>query len=224
MTAGELKHRAPRALTISGDLSSVLASLAARDARQPVGEVDLDQLFAIEVALGFSFPDDILAAYAAPLPSLRASHRFSLADIIGHCGRLREAGLRGDLIGIACEGESEFVIDKRNAEGGRTVVCQLDQSGQEITRRFEPVEFLCEIAKLDRDNTALPAVGFAATLHRKPPMARAPGRHVIHAKFGRGTAFSEKGDGPKRKVTCDFPGVGLKVIQARFLRFEDEQQ
>ena len=213
--------RVPRALRVEPELAALLSSLAGREGRPPSGHVDLDALFAIEVALTHTFNDDLLAALAADLPALRASHGFGLAEIIGHCGRLRDSRLRGDLIGIACDDACEYVLDKRNADAVKTVVCRLERGGgSTISERLSVAEFLVLAAK-QVSPSPNPIEPFAASLHRRPPMANTPGRVVVHKVFGRGTAFSEKGDGPNRKVTCDFPGRGLKVIQARFLTFDD---
>ena len=47
--------------------------------------------------------------------------------------------------------------------------------------------------------------------------AFAPGTRVVHATFGEGRVLNSDGEGPKQKLTIDFPGVGKKVIVARFV-------
>ena len=43
------------------------------------------------------------------------------------------------------------------------------------------------------------------------------GARVFHATFGEGRVFSSDGRGSRKKLTIDFPGVGRKVIVARFV-------
>lgn len=217
MSVREGAGRQPRALEVPKDLAATLAALCRGAGTRAEGVLDLDTLFAIEVALSYSFADDLLAAFAADVPLLRDTFQFGLSHVIGHCGRLRDARARGDLIGIACTDDVEYAIDKRSGGGEQTIVCCMRPGEPSILERLD----LCTLLlRLGGDGD--PGDGaFTAALHRKPAMANVPGQTVTHKVFGRGTAFSEKGDGPTRKVTCDFPGLGLKVIQARFLSFDE---
>jgi DNA helicase II / ATP-dependent DNA helicase PcrA len=43
------------------------------------------------------------------------------------------------------------------------------------------------------------------------------GVRVFHATFGEGRVTSSEGMGPRKKLTIDFPGVGRKVIVAKFV-------
>ena len=45
------------------------------------------------------------------------------------------------------------------------------------------------------------------------------GAVVDHPSFGRGRVARINGQGPNAKVTVQFPGVGTKVVVARFLDF-----
>ena len=45
----------------------------------------------------------------------------------------------------------------------------------------------------------------------------APGARVFHASFGEGFVIDADGEGPRQKLTIDFPHVGRKVIVARFV-------
>ncbi|MBI5511251.1 MAG: UvrD-helicase domain-containing protein [Deltaproteobacteria bacterium] len=45
----------------------------------------------------------------------------------------------------------------------------------------------------------------------------AVGSRVHHSTFGEGRVLASDGEGPRRKLTIDFPGVGRKVIVARFV-------
>ena len=44
-----------------------------------------------------------------------------------------------------------------------------------------------------------------------------PGTRIIHATFGEGKVVSSDGAGRGEKLTIQFPGVGRKVIVARFV-------
>ena len=217
------KIRAPRPLVISDDLAGFLGALLEREGGEPAGHVNLDILHPIEVTLGFQFNDDLLAAFAAPLRSLVADISFALSEVVGHCGELRELRARGDLIGVAADDDGIWVIDKRTTRNDATTTTIRRARGLrgrvEVSGKQSLVAFLSEVTDIPPQRRGAP---FSATLHRKAPMADTPGRAITHAKFGRGIAFSETGTGPTRKVTCDFPSVGLKVIQARFLTFLDE--
>lgn len=223
MSTEESKIRAPRTLVINDDLAGFLGALLERENADPTGHVNLDVLHPIEVTLGFQFNDDLLAAFAAPLRSLAADISFGLSEVVGHCGELRELRARGDLIGIAADDDGIWVIDKRTTRNDAittTIGRARGMRGRvEVTGKQSLLEFLSEVTDIAPQRRGPP---FVATLHRKAPMADTPGRAVTHGKFGPGTAFSETGTGPTRKVTCDFPSVGLKVIQARFLTFLDE--
>lgn len=209
--------RVPRAIELSPPLASLLADIASRDGQPLSGHVEIDKLIPVEVTVGHQFADDLLAAFALSSSSLRASHGIGLANVVGHSGRLAASGMRGDLIGIACHGDDEFAIDKRTAAADHTELLRFAGGEKRVAERFSLLEFLRRVA----GNLRTTGAAFEASLHRPAPMSAAPGRVVEHKVFGRGTAFSEKGDGPTRKVTCDFPGRGLKVIQARFLTFID---
>ena len=205
--------RGPRKLSTAPGLARLLGGLRERYQVTALAEVDLDELHGVEVATGFHFPDDILAVYAARLPPLREVG-FSVGEIVGHCGRLRDLGARGDLVGVA---ETDigvlWAIDKRRASGESTRLTRIEDA-----RPLETAELESWVRSIAGDAGGEP---LDAALHRKPPMADSGGRRVRHPTFGIGTAFTESGVGPTRKVTCDFPGLGLKTIQARFLEFLD---
>jgi hypothetical protein len=208
--------RAPRPLAVRAELAALLGAHRAAnpDHADQAAELDLDALHGVEVAVSFTFADDILAVWAADLVALRA-HRFALGEVVGHCGRLRDRGARGDLIGVAAGPEDMWAIDKRRARVDVTSLCRLE--GADIVETVELIEWV----RLAAGPAPTSGPPLSPVLHRKPAMADTPGRRVRHGKFGLGTAFAEHGMGPTRKVTCDFPGVGLKVIQARFLEFLD---
>lgn len=204
--------RSQRRLAIDVELAALLGGLRERDGASDLAEVDLDALFGVETTVAFHFADDLLAALSARIPALvRAG--FVVAEIVGHCGRLRDRGARGDLIGVARTDDEIWAIDKRHAAADRTRLVPVRDSSC-----GDPLALIDWIRSLAGDARGEPLI---AALHRKPPMADAGGRRVRHPKFGLGTAFSEAGLGPNRKVTCDFPGLGLKTIQARFLEFLD---
>lgn len=211
-TNGLAEPRGPRPLEVAEPLARLLCGLRAAAGVEAPAQVDLDVLHGVEVAVGFRFADDILAAWGAGLPALEA-HGFAPQKVVAHCGRLRERGVRGDFIGVATDPDGAWAIDKRGAAGGPTRLSRIEDGDVVETLEIEPW-----VRRLAGDADGPPET-FA--LHRKPPMADTPGRPIMHKKFGRGTAFAESGVGPTRKVTCDFPGLGLKIIQARFLEFLD---
>lgn len=210
---GDRQRRGPRRLEISDALAALLGGLRERHAVTALPEVDLDQLHGVEIAVSFHFADDILAVWAARIPPLVAVG-FTAGEVVGHCGRLRDLRARGDLLGVAETDAGElWAIDKRHAGEGATRLTRVNDA-----RTGEVLDLEAWVRQVAGDASGPP---LEAALHRKPPMAGAGGRRVRHAKFGLGTAFSESGLGPNRKVTCDFPGLGLKTIQARFLEFLD---
>jgi hypothetical protein len=208
------RDRSQRRLETPAELAALLGGLRARAGVRDLAEVDLDALFGVETTIAFHFADDMLAVFAARVPRLDALG-VKVGEVIGHCGRLRDLGARGDLIGVAATDSEMWAIDKRHASHAFTRLVAVTRSGTGET--IELLEFVRRHAGDDEPG----AEPLTAALHRKPPMAEAGGRRVRHAKFGLGRAFSESGVGPNRKVTCDFPGLGLKTIQARFLEFLD---
>lgn len=204
------RDRSQRRLDVEPQLAALLGGLRERDGVRDLAEVDLDALFGVETTIAFHFADDMLAVFAARVPALDAVG-LKVGEVIGHCGHLRELGARGDLIGVAATDAAIWAIDKRHATGVSTRLLPVSRS-----ETGEAIDLIDLVRDQAGDAAGEPLV---AALHRKPPMAGAGGRRVRHAKFGLGTAFSESGLGPNRKVTCDFPGLGLKTIQARFLEF-----
>jgi len=195
-------------------LAAQLSGLRASAGVTALAEVDLDALFGVEVAVGFRFADDILATFASRVPALEEAG-MTVAGVVGHCGQLRDLGARGDLIGVAATDGQMWAIDKRHATSASTLLVPVTRS--RVGAAVELAHFVREVA----GEAQAVEHNDVFSLHRKPPMAEAGGRRVRHGKFGLGTAFSESGLGPKRVVTCDFPGLGLKKIQARFLEFLD---
>ncbi len=225
--------RAPRKLVVEPGLAGVLCNQCT------TAQIDLGKLGPIEGTIGFRFADDILASFAAfhvssaHVPSVDGATagqpspvsplgelRFALGEVIGHTGRLREWGARGDLIGVAVDDEVVWAIDKRLAVAGSTSLVSVTRAiGAPIVGTPTPLlEFLKQTgARTDPGENR----SFEAVLYRPTAISDAPGRKVSHPTFGIGVAFTESGNGPTRKVKCDFPRVGLKVIQARFLTFHD---
>lgn len=213
------RDRSQRRLGAPPELAALLGRLRAAAGVRDLAEVDLDALFGVETTIAFHFADDMLAVFAARIPELDALG-VKVGEVVGHCGRLRDLGARGDLIGVAATDSEMWAIDKRRASAATTRLVAVTREG--TGEVIELIEFVRRHAgdagDVGGEAAAEPLV---AALHRRPPMAEAGGRRVRHAKFGLGRAFSESGVGPTRKVTCDFPGLGLKTIQARFLEFLD---
>ncbi len=175
-------------------------------------ELDNDRVRQVEAAVGVRLPDDVLACFAAAPPALADRCAMTLAGVVGHTGALREAGARGDLIGVA-RVEPRVILCVRKHEG--TLVCfDTDDRSQ---RDHDLAAWLESMAPPAADTAPL-----RARLVAYQPESTMAGRRVRHATFGDGKALREIGTGPTRKVQVDFPGRGLKLLQARFLDFLDE--
>lgn len=216
------KPRSSAPLSVGTDLASVLCQL--RAGQTDATTVDCDRLHVVEVGLSIRFADDALAVFATCSERLRQHAQVGLDTVVGLTGGLRERGMRGDLIGFGRVGDTLWCIDKRTCPKTATELCSFDRDGSGPQQsKVALVAWLREQA----DELALPSAldadvaAFAPALHRRPPMFDSPGRRVRHKVFGDGVAFTETGVGPTRKVKCDFPGVGLKLLQARFLEFLD---
>lgn len=198
----------PRA---TGDLApSPRVARALSALRGDAGPVDLDndRVRKIEAAVGVRLPDDVLACFAAGVLADRCA--MTLGSVVGHTGALREAGARGDLIGVG-RVERDVILCVRKPE--RTLV------SFDVTDRSERDHDLA--AWLEGMAPGADAPPLHARLVAFQPESTMAGRRVRHAKFGEGKALREIGTGPTRKVQVDFPGRGLKLLQARFLEFLD---
>ena len=205
--------RSPRALEISAELAAALAATRAAFDIVAEPQVNLDRLQDVEAALGVTFEDDVLALFAASVPALGAS----LAGVVGTTGDLRGHGLRGDLIGLGTlEPELFLCVKKRRQVAGHSELLEVDavDGGHRVLTVLELIE--------ERGRNGNAAGEFAPRLYRPAPESTTYGRRVRHKVFGEGSLLSENGTGPNRRCKVDFPGKGLKLLQARFLEFVDE--
>ncbi len=197
--------RAPGDLAPSPRVARALSAL--RGDAGPV-ELDNDRVRSVEAGVGVRLPDDVLACFASGALADRCA--MTLGSVVGHTGALREAGARGDLIGIGLI-EPGVILCVRKSE--RTLV-QFDlHDGSE--RDHDLAAWLETLAP------GADAPPLHARLVAFQPESTMAGRRVRHSKFGEGKALREIGTGPTRKVQVDFPGRGLKLLQARFLEFLD---
>jgi hypothetical protein len=214
------KPRSPGDLSLSGAVRSALAALCRATGQSARPELELERVREVEAAIGMHLPDDLLAVFAARVEHLETKFRMSLGMVIGHTGALRDHRARGDLVGVGQSGAREYLcLDKgapTTADAHLLVYDVDDKTGRDLLL----VDFL---------GARLRAVGAAASAGADPhfiprlvqpmPESSMSGRRVRHPKFGEGKALREIGDGPTRKVQVDFPGWGLKLLQARFLEF-----
>jgi len=216
MTAEPGDPRSPGVFPVSPALAQTLADLrAAEGVHEPPG-VDADAVHAVEVGVGYRFPFELLAVYAARVPTLRERHEFTLDHVVAHTGALRHAKAPGDLVGLGRFGGGILAVSMR-----------LDRPPVSLlrfcleTKKAEPPTSLEEWLLSFRSGKSAARASFVPRLTRVLP-GGSSGRPVRHPVFGDGRVFLESGSGPTRRVKVDFPKVGLKVIQARFLTFLDE--
>lgn len=207
--------RKPGPLPVAPRLGAALSLLRARHGVTAAPELDLDRVHEVESAFGLRLPDDLLAIFAAHIPPFVERHKLTIGSVIAHTGALREHRARGDLIGVG-------------QLAARAFVC-LSKSDPQHLLLFDADDRTCDAFDLEAwvdaqaaragDPTESPPL--AARLVAFQPESTLAGRRVRHRVFGEGRALSETGTGPTAKVKCDFPGRGLKLLQARFLEFLD---
>lgn len=198
-----------------------LASLRAEAGVETSGELDVDHVRSVEATIGAGIPDPLLALVAAGVPWLERRLGLALSRFADHTARAREARAPGDFVGVAVSPEGRLIHGFRPGRGDdRIDVFDADR------RRTKPrsIEaWLDEVIATCHEGKGGPpgAEPFRPRLVRAalPPGG---GQRVRHPKWGEGHVLAEHGEGPTRKVKAEFPGVGLKVVQARFLDFLDE--
>ena len=219
------RPRHPGKLDIGPRLRRILVALRQRAGIEAPAELDVERVREIEAAIGMHLGDDLLALFAAAIPAFSEDRRMTLGMVIGHTGALRDRRVRGDMIGVGRVTRSTFYcIDKSAPSSSTTHLVCYDTDA----KSSEPLEL---VDLLERELSGLgPAPAAPPTLPGKEasfeltqfvPESTAVGRRVRHPKFGEGRALREMGTGPTAKVQVDFPGLGLKLMQARFLEFLD---
>jgi hypothetical protein len=192
-------------------------------------EIDLDAVRDLERAVDARLPDAILALFAARVPALEALG-VGVEKVMGLTGRLHALGARGDLVALARLPAGSYLAWSKGdaAVDDPPLVC-FDPAGR-TEDRVSLVAFLEDrVRALRAEHPGAPAFdpGLAVTFVPRTVMplpGGSDGRRVRHPHFGEGRVLLEKGRGERRKVQVDFPGHGLKTIQARFLTFLDEDE
>lgn len=208
------QRRQPGPFSIAADVAGLLAGLRAAAGVSTPAELDIDRLREVEAAVGMRFGNDLLAVFACGVPALVEALEIRVGLVLGHTGELRRRRARGDLIAFGAARGLFHCVEKREVPRERTEVVEYDADGGG-ERRMDLADWL-------RERGAEPGTEpFTPTLAARMPESY-QGRTVRHKVFGEGKLLSESGSGPTRKVKVDFPGVGLKLLQARFLEFPDD--
>ncbi len=216
------RPRTPGPLAVAPRLASVLAALRQHAGVTAPTELDLERVREVEAAVGVHLGDDLLALFAAAIPELERRYRMTLGMVIGHTGALRDRRARGDLIGIGQVNVDEYLCIDKGAPMSRTTRLLRYDASARSARSIGLLEWLEEELVRVRGDAPPPASvasGDGYRLIQSVPESTAVGRRVRHPKFGDGKALREIGTGPTAKVQVDFPGYGLKLLQARFLEF-----
>ena len=204
--------RRPRDLQVSDEVRRALTQLRLLGKIAVKPELEVDRVHEVESAFANRFSDDVLALFAAATPPLVDQYGVVVTKAIGHTGAMQSIrGARGDLVAIG-KRDKVFVCVEKNDTGEHLVFFDTDRV------RFSKQEIATWLQGFLEGQECAPNVDqfFQPCLYKKPPMT-GDGVRVSHKKFGEGYLLCEIGTGPTRKVKVDFPGIGLKVIQARFL-------
>lgn len=212
-------------LTLRPAVASILAELRLLERVDTAPELEVEAVRDVERGIGLTVPDEVLAIFASFVPRLSESRGFELGRVVAHTGVLRALGARGDLVAVGRERGSErfFCLEKGHttAETGLLV---FEAETREGTRK-PLLDFLREeLADLRRALPEAPRVDPSLGATFKPRLVRrlpegSAGIRVRHKTFGEGFVLRELGTGPGRKVQVDFPGKGLKLLQASFLEY-----
>ena len=197
---------------MSPPVRTALAALRRRAGVTGPAELDLPRVREIETAFAIRLPDDLLAVFAAQVPELAVACGMTLSGVVAHTGALRDAGAAGDLVGVGRD-RGDFLCISKRTKGNPLVRWSHDTGVQP----FSLTDWLATRA------AGLEASGEELRVSILPsqPESTLAGRRVRHKQFGEGRALKEIGTGPDRKVQVDFPGRGLKLLQAKFLKFLD---
>ncbi len=205
------KDREPRPLVVSGRVAKLLARLRKQAGVSGRVELDLDKVHEVESAFAVHFGDDVLAMFAADTPPLSDQYAIRITKVVGHTGAMLSCrGARGDLVAIGKNDRDYVCVEKLDRSPSLVVFVPDRQSFSTVLIGDWLAQHVDDSA-IDQGSSQ-----FFPSLYKVPPMS-STGQRVRHNKFGEGLLLCEIGTGPTRKVKVDFPGVGLKVIQARFL-------
>jgi hypothetical protein len=204
---------------IAPEVRAALAELRHRAGVTGPAEIDADQVRAVEIGVALRFSNDLLAVFAAAVPLLRDRYELALGKVVAHTGELRTRRARGDLVGVGQIARGiKLCVEKKADVGARFRLAIYDMEA----RTIEPVDLALwlEARASELAHITAAADDFTPMLVRQLP-GGSSGRRVRHPVFGEGRVYVELGTGPERKVKVDFPGVGLKLLQARFLEYLD---
>ncbi len=215
------------ALTLCAPVRALLYELRVLEGIDEVPELDLERVREVERGLGLVFGDDVVAAHAAHSAYLREACGMEWGLAVAHTGALRALGAPGDLIafGRASDGQSFCAVPKAEASPEESTVVGYDGAGGEMRRLgFRPwLETRVEALRASLEHPPLvdpeASKTFVPRLVRRSLPEGSSGRRVRHPRFGEGLVMLEQGRGPTAKVRVEFPGLGIKTIQARFLEY-----
>jgi hypothetical protein len=184
-------------------------------------ELDVDRVRGVEATIGARIPDPILALVATGVPWLESALGLSLARFADHTARARNARAPGDFVGVAASPDGRTVYGFRPGRSPDQIVAY---DADRRTMKQRPLErWLTEVIEACRDGRCdLEGLEGLESLQARMIRAALPpgeGQRVRHRTWGEGRVLAEHGEGPTRKVKAEFPGLGLKVVQARFLEF-----
>lgn len=185
-------------------------------------DLDVDQVRLVEMALNLRLSAAVLGLIAARIAWPEGQWRFELARMIGDTGAAHAAGARGDLVAVGRSGDgARFVCEEKDAtRPGRIWLLGGTRGESERVNLDDWLDDQIRLLGGDPSAPPTPDPAFVPRI-RRPPAEVPGGRRVRHATFGEGTVLQEVGEGPTRKLKVDFPGRGLKLLQAKFVEYLD---
>ena len=212
-------------LSVDEALRTRLAHLRFLQVVDALPELGVDAVRDAENAVGMRLPDALLAVFAAAIPWLKTEHGMTLPGVVGHTGAARSLGARGDLVAVARAGMVFHCLEKGAPPEAELRLQRYDAADRSLSKTTLPA-FLDAAIEAVRVQSLVPEFDPALVSTFRPRLVRplpesAPGRRVRHRTFGEGKVLQEIGKGENRKVKVDFPGRGLKLLQARFLEYLD---
>lgn len=166
--------------------------------------IDIEQLRSVEMAVGYRFHTDVLAAFAAEWTV--ESYVFRLNDVIAGMGWLNERGFRGDYIAVA-----------RCPNNGLLAVL-MDSSPQDTPSMLWSCSEKGDVRKWGTIIERMDKYGPPAQLKLTKPHQVSGSKAVFHRKYGKGRIVVDRGSGPLRMITVQFETNGLRKIRADFLK------